>query len=110
MFIGWDGCRADAMKYLIKSESEKISGGNGDFHYSAVNLLKKSGGVYITYVGGDNGFVQETSTAQGWACALCGKWMKPAWKTGIEWSLDEEYPTVMKTLSEKGFKTSFSCI
>lgn len=64
------------MKYLIKSESEKISGGNDDFNYSAVNLLKKTGGVYITYVGGDHGFQQETSTAQGWASALCGKWMK----------------------------------
>lgn len=110
IFIGWDGCRCDAMKYLIKSESEKISGGNGNFNYSAVNLLKKSGGVYITYVGGDNGFVQETSTAQGWASALCGKWMKPAWKTGIEWSIDEDYPTVMKTLAKDGYKTSFSCI
>lgn len=76
IFIGWDGCRGDAMKYLIKSESEKISGGNDDFNYSAVNLLKKTGGVYITYVGGDHGFQQETSTAQGWASALCGKWMK----------------------------------
>lgn len=110
IFIGWDGCRCDAMKYLIKSESEKVSGGNGNFHYSAVNFLKNSGGVYITYVGGDNGFQQETSTAQGWASALCGKWMKPLWKTGIEWSLDEDYPTVMQILAKQGYKTSFSCI
>lgn len=110
IFIGWDGCRGDAMKYLIKSESEKISGSNENSNYSAVNLLKKTGGVYITYVGGDNGFQQETSTAQGWASALCGKWMKKQWKTGIEWSLDGDYETVMQTLAKQGFKTSFSCI
>lgn len=110
IFIGWDGCRGDAMKYLIKSENEKISGANDDFNYSAVNLLKKTGGVYITYVGGDNGFQQETSTAQGWASALCGKWMKKEWKNGIEWSLDADYETVMQTLAKQGFKTSFNCI
>ena len=110
IFIGWDGCRADAMKYLIKSESKRVSGDNIDFNYSAVNLLKKTGGVYITYVGGDNGFKQETSTAQGWSSALCGKWMKKEWKNGIEWSLDEDYETVMQTLAKQGCKTSFSCI
>lgn len=49
IFIGWDGCRGDAMKYLIKSESEKISGGNDDFNYSAVNLQKKQA-VFILHM------------------------------------------------------------
>ncbi len=44
--------------------------------YKKDALFLKTGGVYITYVGGDHGFQQETSTAQGWASALCGKWMK----------------------------------
>lgn len=109
IFIGWDGCRCDAMKYLIKSESEKISGGNENFNYSAINYLKERGGVYITYVGGDDS-PQETSTAQGWSSALCGKWLKSAWRRGIEWTLDEDYPTVMKALAKDGYQTSFSCI
>ncbi|MGN1194024.1 MAG: hypothetical protein ACI4SB_00915 [Acutalibacteraceae bacterium] len=110
LFIGWDGCRADAMKYLIKSDDSKVSGSNDTAVYSAVSALKENGGLYITYVGGEESDPQETSTAQGWASALCGKWMKKQWKQGIEWSLDEAYPTVLKTLAIKGFITSFTAI
>ncbi|MGN0467909.1 MAG: alkaline phosphatase family protein [Acutalibacteraceae bacterium] len=110
LFIGWDGCRADAMKYLIQSDDKKVSGSNITGLFSAIAEVKKSGGLYITYVGGDKSNLQETSTAQGWASALCGKWMKKPWKTGMEWSLDEEYPTVLKTLALKGFTASFSAI
>lgn len=110
LFIGWDGCRADAMKYLIKGDDEKVSGYNETNVFSAIAEVKKSGGLYITYVGGDKGCEQETSTAQGWATALCGKWMKKPWRYGIEWSLDDDYPTALKTLSLKGYKTSFSAI
>lgn len=110
LFIGWDGCRADAMKYLIKSDDEKVSGANDTAVYSAISTLKGNGGLYITYVGGEENAPQETSTAQGWASALCGKWMKKSWKQGIEWSLDEDYPTVLKALSLKGYQTSFNAI
>ncbi len=110
IFIGWDGCRADAMKYLLKSDHAKVSGYNDTAIYSAVASVKDNGGLYLTYVGGEKASPQETSTAQGWASELCGKWMKSNWKNGIEWSLDEDYPTVLKTLSLQGFKTSFSAI
>lgn len=110
LFIGWDGCRADAMKYIIKSDNKKVSGNNETGVFSAVSALKESGGLYVTYVGGEKDCQQETSTAQGWASALCGKWMKKQWRIGIEWSLDEDYPTALKTLSLKGYKTSFSAI
>lgn len=110
LFIGWDGCRADAMKYIIKSEDEQVSGKNDTNIYSAISSLKDNGGLYITYVGGDKGSIQETSTAQGWASALCGRWMKKDWRQGIKWALDENCPTAMKSLALKGFKTSFSAI
>lgn len=110
LLLGWDGCRGDAMKYLIKSDNEKVSGQNNTGVYSAVSALKSSGGLYITYVGGDKGCEQETSTAQGWASALCGKWMKKEWRQGIEWSLDKDYPTALKTLSLQGCQTTFSAI
>lgn len=110
IFIGWDGCRADAMKYLVKSDREKISGQNETGLFSAVSALKDNGGLYITYVGGEKGCEQETSTAQGWASALCGKWMKKEWRQGIEWTLDNDYPTVLKTLALQGYKTTFSAI
>lgn len=110
LFIGWDGCRADAMKYLLKSNDEKISGYNDTNIFSAVSSLKTSGGLYVTYAGGEEDSPQETSTAQGWASEICGKWMKKEWRYGIEWSLDESYPTAMKTLALKGYTTSFSVI
>lgn len=110
LFIGWDGCRGDAMKYLIKSNDEKISGANETNEFSAITQLKKVGGLYVSYVGGETSSPQETSTAQGWASALCGKWMKKEYKQGIEWSLDDSFPTAMKSLALKGYKSSFNAI
>ena len=110
LFLGWDGCRADAMKYLISNGDARICGSSKITPYSAVSILKEKGGLYVTYVGGDNGVVQETSTAQGWASALCGKWMKKEWRQGIEWSLDYDYPTILKTLAMMGYETSFNAI
>lgn len=110
IFIGWDGCRGDAMKYLVKSNDSKVSGCNDSAIYSAVNALKRNGGLYITYVGGEKSSPQETSTSQGWASALCGKWMKKEGRYGIEWSLDEDYPTALMSLSQQGYKCSFSAI
>lgn len=109
LFLGWDGCRADAMKYLICNDDAKAIT-NTVTPYSAIAELKKSGGLYVTYVGGDKGQRQETSTAQGWASAFCGKWMKKEWKTGWEWTLDNDYPTVMQTLALKSYQISFSVI
>lgn len=82
LFIGWDGCRADAMKYIIKSNDAKISGTNQTNMFSAIDELKKVGGLYITYVGGEQNTPQETSTAQGWSSALCGKWLKKEYRQG----------------------------
>lgn len=110
LFIGWDGCRGDAMKYLIKSEDAKVSGCNDTNVFSAIAALKAAGGLYVSYVGGEENSPQETSTAQGWASALCGKWMKKEYKQGIEWSLDESFPTAMKSLALKGYKSSFNAI
>lgn len=110
LFIGWDGCRGDAMKYLIKSEDAKVSGCNDTNVFSAIATLKATGGLYVSYVGGEEDSPQETSTAQGWASALCGKWMKKEYKQGIEWSLDESFPTAMKSLALKGYKSSFNAI
>lgn len=110
LYIGWDGCRTDAMKYIVKSDDEKISGYNDAAFFSAVNCVKKCGGLYTAYVGGEPSAPQETSTAQGWATALCGKWMKKQWRYGIEWSLDDDYPTVMKVLANQNYKSSFTAI
>ena len=110
LFLGWDGCRADAMKYLISNGDASLCGSSKIAPFSAVSMLKEQGGLYVTYVGGDNGIVQETSTAQGWASALCGKWMKKEWRQAIDWALDDDYPTVLKTLALTGYKNSFNAI
>ena len=41
IFIGWDGCRCDSMKYLIKSDNKKVSGTNDTAVFSAISEVKK---------------------------------------------------------------------
>ncbi|MDR1805984.1 MAG: alkaline phosphatase family protein [Clostridium sp.] len=61
LIIGLDGTRADA----IVNAKEGISG---------ILELKAQGGLYPVYCGGDEGALQDTSTAPGWATLLTGSW------------------------------------
>lgn len=76
-FIGYDGCRADALVNVLKTP-EEIGGHNETSLYSGIaELLKTEGsGIYLTYAGGDKGTdtEQTTSTAPGWAALLSGEW------------------------------------
>lgn len=77
LIYGFDGARADAMFYLIPSSDKDIAGHNLKSPYSAVTRLKESGGLFLSYAGGDKSkpeTIQETSTAQGWSAILTGKW------------------------------------
>lgn len=77
LIFGFDGARADSMAYLIPSTNKKVTGYNLRSRYSAVSQLKNEGGLYLSFAGGDKNrpnALQETSTAQGWASILTGKW------------------------------------
>lgn len=107
LIMGFDGARADSMLCILKGKNEKVSGFNSDGRYSAIKLLKNEGGLYLTYAGGNEGFLQETSTAQGWASILTGKW-------GVENGVIEHIPmkkdssTILLQLARKNISSSFN--
>lgn len=88
IFLGYDGCRVDALKYVNKTERESYI--NAQKKYSADEkktylagksalsylLGKENTGLYFAYAGGEKGgkTQQATSTAPGWATMLTGKW------------------------------------
>lgn len=112
LIYAFDGARADSMVYLIPSKNKDLSGSNLKSPFSAVTKLQKSGGLYLSFAGGERAkpeTLQETSTAQGFAAILTGKW-------GIEngvvkhVTLKKETPTFLKAAAENGRKALFSSI
>lgn len=110
LIFGFDGARADSMFYLIPSNREKLTGGNLHSPYSYVTQLKKEGGLYLTYAGGDKSrpeTLQPTSTAQGWSSILTGKW-------GIEHGVvqhvtkKDSVPSVLLEAARNGKSAFFS--
>ena len=76
-FIGYDGCRADALINVLDTPDE-IGGDNSTSKYSAIaEVLKgEEAGIYYAYAGGEKGRdnEQHTSTAPGWAALTTGVW------------------------------------
>ena len=108
--FGFDGARADSMLYLIPSNNEQLTGCNLHSPYSFVTELKKDGGLYLSYAGGDRNrpeTLQPTSTAQGWSSILTGKW-------GIEHGVvqhvtkKDSVPTVLLEAARNGKSAFFS--
>lgn len=106
LIMGFDGARADSMNYLVKSKKDKFCGKLFYSQYSAVNMLKTEGGLYLSYAGGEINDPQETSTAQGWTAILNGKWGN---ENGVKKhvTLSEKTPTVLRELANKDKKSVF---
>ncbi len=104
--IGFDGARGDSIVPLVKSDYDKYI---FKTKYSAMEELKSQGGIYLSYTGGENNCKQETSTPQGWASMLTGKWAK---ETGVYTPHDilTNHKTVLLEFAEKDKKTSFNAI
>lgn len=112
LIYGFDGARADSMAYLIPTLDENVTGHNFKARYSAVTQLKEEGGLYLSYAGGDNSepqTIQETSTAQGWASILTGKW---GVENGVQKhaTLKSSCPTILTECAENGISAVFSSI
>lgn len=84
-FIGYDGCRADALVNVLQSGIKDkngydiYSGANSESVGSAIVSVKnmsEQAGVYIAHAGGYKGQANEQhpSTAPGWASLLTGMW------------------------------------
>lgn len=112
LIYGLDGARADSMFYLVQGNREKITGYNCKSPYSAVTYLKEKGGLFLSYAGGDKNLpetIQETSTAQGWASILTGKW-------GVENGVvrhvtkKDSVPTILMQAAQNGISALFASI
>lgn len=106
LIIGFDGTRADSMCFLVKGANETVSGVRFHSEYSAVNMLKTEGGLYLSYAGGEPDAPQETSTPQGWASILTGEWGSV---NGVlqHAPLSTACPTVLRELAQQGKTTAF---
>lgn len=112
LIYGFDGARADAMFYLIPSSDQGITGHNLKSPYSAVTRLKESGGLFLSYAGGDKSkpeTIQETSTAQGWSAILTGKWGN---ENGVQKHVTKKNsaPTILMECAENGMSALFASI
>ena len=112
LLYGFDGARADSLCFLIPSKDGKVTGHNCKSRFSAIAQLKEKGGLYLSYAGGDPSqpeTLQETSTAQGWAAILTGKW-------GVENGvvhhvpLREDCPTVLTEAARNGYSALFASL
>lgn len=111
LIYGFDGARADSMSYIIPCCKE-VSGYSLKARYSAITELKEEGGIYLSYAGGNKIFpdtLQETSTAQGWASILTGKW---GTENGVKEhnTLNPKTPTILMESATKGLSSAFLAI
>jgi len=70
LFIGFDGCRSDALANIVPGESAIMA------------LQADGGGLYNAYAGGDAPRIQDTSTGPGWTTMLTGHWADEPGGTG----------------------------
>lgn len=78
LFLGWDGTRADALTNIFYDEYS-FDTNNYNYQadrYSGLHRLKKEGGLYLAYAGGEKGkdSEQQSSTCAGWTSELTGGW------------------------------------
>lgn len=92
--IGYDGCRADALKYT------------GNFPVGAIEKMLDDGATLkIGYCGGVNypaENTQATSTAPGWCSIMTGEWADKHGITGNGITKTLDYKTLMTSLVEDG--------
>ena len=112
LFLGWDGVRADAIANLFYDANCFDTNGHNyeAASYSGLHRLKKTGGLYLAYAGGEKGTesAQETSTCAGWTSELTG-----GWKTlhGVDSNNDvkkADVDTIMLKYAKLGVATGFA--
>ena len=105
LFVGFDGMRADALKYVIDENRY-----NAKTNSSGIKRLADKGGIYIGYCGGETGTdtEQTTSTSASWTSHFTGVWgTKHGIKTNDD-SKNMEYKTFMLEYAERCLHTSIA--
>lgn len=98
LFIGYDGCVANAVT-LMK-----------DYEESAIFRISETGGLYLSYAGGEKEGDQDTSTAPGWASIFTGQWASSHGVYDNKYTLSENSKSIVYLLGESGFKTSYTTL
>ena len=102
--IGFDGCRLDALRDVLKDTD--FSKKKENLPDSAMSALLNSGGkAYISYCGGTKypeKNTQDTSTAPGWCSMLTGQWADVHGITGNGIVKSNDHLTLLTTLVEEG--------
>lgn len=104
LFIGFDGCRADALPYVLGDANNSKTGVSG------IARLLAQGGIYLAYCGGETGTdtEQTTSTSASWTSHFTGVWgAKHGIKTNDD-SKNMQYKTFMLEYAEKGLNTALA--
>lgn len=107
LIYGFDGARADTLAFLATDNEKFVKE-----KFSAVAGLKKEGGLYLSYAGGDKDRKethQSTSTQQGWCSILTGCWGNVNGVVHHETKKDS-VPTVLLEGAEKGLSSVFASI
>lgn len=111
LFLGFDGMRADAAEWLLSRTNEFNSSlpsvANG---FSAIDTVRKEGGLYLGYCGGETGTEtqQTTSTSASWTSQFTGVWGTGHGIKTNEDSKNLEYKTFMLEFAEKGLASSLA--
>lgn len=112
LFLGWDGTRADTMANIFyDANSFDTNGYNYEAeNYSGLHKMKKTGGLYLAYAGGEKGTEseQETSTCAGWTSELTGGWNT---LHGVDTNQDvkkADVDTIMMKYAKLGVPTGFA--
>ena len=101
LIIGYDGCRADALKFATENNS------------GVKKMLDNGASINLTYCGGVNYpevNTQDTSTAPGWCSILTGQWADKTGITGNGITKSLEYKTILTSLTENGIIDSASFV
>ncbi len=101
IIIGYDGCRADALKFATENNS------------GIKKMLDSGASLNLAYCGGVNYpevNTQDTSTAPGWCSILTGQWADKTGITGNGITKTMEYKTLFTSLTEKGIIDSASFV
>lgn len=110
-FLGVDGTRADALTNVLHDTTKfETNSYHADAPFSAINTLKKEGGLYLAYSGGEKGkdSEQSSSTSASWTSQLTGAWHTEHGVKENEDVKNMEKKTIMLTYAEKGLQTSLA--
>lgn len=108
LIYGFDGARADTLAF-ITTDKEKFAKPD----CSAIAYLKKTGGLYLSYAGGDlkkRETLQNTSTQQGWCSILTGVWGNINGVVHHEVKKDSVPTVLLEGAEKKGFSSLFASI